>query len=538
MKTIQQLLHRPWLYMGIVIIGIGLKFYGIESKYFWYDEIETIMHVSGISDLDYPSLVPVNKINNISYYHDLLHLNIQDYTIGSQLKGLFSMPQLTPLHPTLLIFWHRIAGDDYIHYRLFNVFLFIMLLPCLFLLCKTLFGSNLSGWIAVSLFSVSPFFNIYTQEACYIMLWAFFTIICHCIFLKAVQNNNIKWWIGYAFIAVLTLYTSLVSSLVLLGHLIFIFIQNKKLRIQYCISLFAVFLFYLPWMVTMYNNLDEILRSLYWHKYWNEINVLQQIPGQLLGIATLFVCFVDYTIGLISVFSGGDLPDNIVLIGIPTVYVLVLITFAIVYFLKNSSKDIRYFLLLITLPSIMFIMIMDIIRNGWLSFIWRYHVISLIGILLIITNYLYEKIKEKKNLFFGIFLSLIILATISIFNIAKIKCWTIGGPCEDWDNYMMAEKLLNSDRTLIITDFTYWAGIGGFLEVMAKVENEDIDILYALPDNDCIDELIDTSIYSYIFLMHTSDKLLENIKLNVTPKIDSLAYCESSWATPMWQIRY
>src|SRR4030043_1751436 len=133
MKTIRQFMLRPWLYLGIVVLGIALKFYHIERKFFWLDEIAAIMHTSGISDMDYYKKVPVNEIKNIKYYHDLLHLNTQNYTIRSQLKGLFSMPQLAPLHHALLIFWHRIVGDDYIHYRLFNVFIFIITLPFLFL---------------------------------------------------------------------------------------------------------------------------------------------------------------------------------------------------------------------------------------------------------------------------------------------------------------------------------------------------------------------------------------------------------------------
>jgi uncharacterized membrane protein len=103
-------------------------------------------------------------------------LNKQNYTIGSQLKGLSKIATLNPLHYAFLIFWHRIGGDDAVDYRLFNVFIFILTLPFLFPLARTLFKSTLAGWIAVSLYSVSPFFHFYAQEARYNTLWAFFLI--------------------------------------------------------------------------------------------------------------------------------------------------------------------------------------------------------------------------------------------------------------------------------------------------------------------------------------------------------------------------
>ena len=40
---------RPWIYLFIVLIGIFLKFYRIDYRYFWYDEVCTIMHTSGTS---------------------------------------------------------------------------------------------------------------------------------------------------------------------------------------------------------------------------------------------------------------------------------------------------------------------------------------------------------------------------------------------------------------------------------------------------------------------------------------------------------
>ena len=75
MQIIRQFLIRPYLYIFIALIGISLKFYHLDYKLFWFDEVCTIQHTSGIPDREYPALVPINEIKNISFYNDLYHLN-------------------------------------------------------------------------------------------------------------------------------------------------------------------------------------------------------------------------------------------------------------------------------------------------------------------------------------------------------------------------------------------------------------------------------------------------------------------------------
>ena len=112
MKSIREFLIQPYIYALIVLIGISFKFYRLDYKLFWLDEVYTIQHTSGCTAKDYQKLIPVDEINNIGFYKDLYHLNKQKLSIISQLKGMFSEPQMNPLHYPLLMIWYRIAGDD------------------------------------------------------------------------------------------------------------------------------------------------------------------------------------------------------------------------------------------------------------------------------------------------------------------------------------------------------------------------------------------------------------------------------------------
>lgn len=134
MQTLRQFVMRFRLYIFISLAGILLKFYHLDYKLLWIDEVYAIQHTSGIPDREYPALIPSNEIKSAGFYFDLYHLGKQDYALCSQLKGLLAAPQLNPLHYPFLMVWYRIVGDNPVHFRLFSVFVFVITLPFLFLL--------------------------------------------------------------------------------------------------------------------------------------------------------------------------------------------------------------------------------------------------------------------------------------------------------------------------------------------------------------------------------------------------------------------
>ena len=129
---------------------------------------------------------------------------------------------------------------------------FLITLPFIFLLAKTLFQSSLAGWIACSLYTVSPYIHLYAQEARYYILWAFCTILLHYVLLKAINGNKLKWWIVYTLAGILAMYTSVFSGIILAGHAIYVWILKKETRFSFLIAVALITLCYLPWLVSMY----------------------------------------------------------------------------------------------------------------------------------------------------------------------------------------------------------------------------------------------------------------------------------------------
>ncbi len=528
MNLIRKFFQHPYLYLFVVIIGVTLKFVNIDNRLFWEDEMSTVMHTSGIPLSEYSGLVPLNEIRSITYFTDLVHLNKQDYTPGSQLKGLFTDTHLTPLHYVFLILWHRVAGDDFVSYRLFSVFIFIITLPVLFNLARILFKSKLAGWITISLYSVSPVFHLFAQEARYYMLWAFFIIVLHYLFLKVIADNKLKWWIAYAVTGILAMYTSVISGIAVFGHLAYILAFEKKLVKTYSINILIILLCYLPWIYSMYINRHEIFEAMSWQiNIEHKLNIAEPLMYQLMGFAHTFIYLVDWS----QITSASDfILTPLVIISMASwTIMMALVIVAFIYFLRRSTKEIRYFLLLVVLPLMLFYYVLDIARNGWLSVIWRYHAISLVGIILIMTYFISRKILLGKLFYSGVYILLIISGIFSIFEISDSRCWMTRNDCLS----IIEDARLFSDASspLIITDFSL--KMGGFMVILAECGSENIDILYASPDIDDVRKKIYGKEYSEVFVVHSSDQLVQNLRSQFGEKMDSLEYKRE---IPMWKI--
>ncbi len=508
MTIIRHFLLKPWLYIVIVLFGTFLKFYQLNSKLFWVDEVSTVLYTSGINGDIIQKNIPVNQIKSFSYYDSLLHLSTQPYSLKDEVTGIFSDTHLTPAHYVFLTLWYRLVGDNDMDYRLFSVFIFILSLPLIFLLAKTIFNTHLAGWIAMSLFAVSPFIHFEAQEARYYILWVFFFVLSNYLFLQAIKQRKVIWWIGYTVASILALYTSATSGAFIFGHLVYILLFKKELRIQFVISLLFIVLAYLPWMYFLYTVRETIESGLAWHKRANSsFFSLDLLLFQLLGFVRSFAFLFDFK--LYWLWSGGTTASQIYSALIIDVVMLAFISYSIFYLFTRTSKEIRWFVILIILPLFLLFYVSDIIRNGFTSLLWRYQIVNMVVISLVVTNLLKDKIATGKWLYIAIYFGLVFLGTASIINIAANRCWNTSPDCE----YRIEEAQLISlaAHPLIITDFS-GLGIDRSLSILNDSKATKADIMYCKGTLPNLKEKIAGKAYSEIYVLAASDTLVQQIK--------------------------
>jgi uncharacterized membrane protein len=533
MSMVRNFLLKPWIYVVIVLIGTLLKFYQLNSKLFWVDEISTVLYTSGINGNIIQKSIPVNQIMSYGYYDSLLHLSTKAYSLKKEVTGILSDTHLTPAHYVFLTLWYRLAGDNDMDYRLFSVFIFILSLPFTFLLAKTLFNSNLAGWIALSLYAVSPFIHFQAQEARYYILWVFFFIVSNYLFLQAIKYNRFIWWIGYSIAAVLALYTSLSSSAFIFGHLVYTLLFKKERRIQFIVTLIFIVLAYLPWMYFLYTVRETIESGLAWHKFsHSSFFSLDLLFYQLLGFARSFAFLFD--INLYWMWSSGTAPSGIYTALVIDLVLLAFIIYSIFYLFTKTSKEIRWFVILIILPLFMVLYISDIVRNGFTSLLWRYQIVNMAGISLIVTNLLKDKIAKGKWLYLGIYFGLLLFGIASILKIAANRCWNTSPDCE----YRIEEAQLISHAVhpLIITDFS-GLGIDRSLSVLNDSKATKADIMYCKGTIPNLKEKIAGKAYSEIYLLAVSDTLVQQVKSQFGKTMLPYKKETSMMSPQVWQIK-
>jgi uncharacterized membrane protein len=534
MKTIQEFMLRPWIYLIIVLLGIFLKFYNIEYRYFWYDEVSTVTQTSGVS---YNEKIPLNELKNISYYHDLFHLNKQGYTIGNQLKGQWNTPNLNPLHYAILTFWHRIAGDRDIHYRFFNVLIFLLLLPCLFYLAKLLFKSNLAGWIAISILSVNGFFQYYTFEARYNTLCLFLIILNQIMFLKAIKVSGYLWWAGYLITGILCLYSSFILGLIFVAHFIYILFFERKVFIPYLISSLVIFLGYLPWLISIINHHDQIFKSLAWHEtFGTNQNIFTLIFAQFYFVSYSFVLLDNYLLQ-VGMLVNHNLAGNYTFF-IINLIIIALLIFSAIYTYKKGERKLFVFILLFIIPQFLLFLISDLVRKTGMSLILRYNILNIIGFILFLVFLFKEKIIKGSYLFIGIFILLVTLGITTDFYMADNYAHNMYQ--SDINNSALLSR---SDNSLLISDMktlfqgggSVAASIPSILAFTNACKSDKIDILRVKPDIQNIKEYFDSTAYNHIYVLNASQKLINNLKSQFGEKMDSLAL---EGFKNEWQIKF
>lgn len=533
MKTIQEFMRRPWIYLIIVLLGIFLKFYEIDYRYFWYDEASTIAQTSGVSAKEYKEKLPLNELKNISYYHDLLHLNKQDYTIGSQLKGQWNSPNFNPLHYAILTFWHRIAGDNDINYRYFNVLIFLLILPCLFYLAKLVFKSNLAGWIAISILSVNGFFQYYTFDARYTTLCLFLIILNQIMFLKSVKVSGYLWWAGYLISGMLCLYSSFLLGLIFIAHCIYILLFERKVIIPYIISSIVIFLGYLPWLISIIINHDQIFKSLAWHEpYGVNQNIFTLIFAQLYFVSYSFDLLNNY-LEQFSMFVNHHLAGNYTFL-IINLFIIALLIYSAIYTYRKGERRLFVFILLFIIPQFLFFLISDLVRKTGMSLIPRYNILNIFGFILFLVFLFKEKICKGSFFFIGIFILLMTMGITTNFYMADK--YAVNMYQSDINNSALLSR---SDNSLLISDMkTIFQGGDTALSILTftnACKSDKIDILRVNSDIKRVSEYFDSAAYKQIFVLNASQNLINNLKSQFGDKMDSLAL---KGFINEWQIKY
>jgi uncharacterized membrane protein len=235
-------------------VGIGLRFVYLDRKVYWYDETFTSLEASGYSPPEAAADILTGRVvsNEDLERYQFPRADSSKSAVDT-IKGLIANePQLTPAYFVMLRWWSRPFPDSIAAIRAFSALFSVSALAIAFWLCREIFPSSPRvAYFCAALMAISPFHLLYAQEARPYSMWSAVSLLSCALLLWAIRRRTIVAWTLYALCAALSLYTFLLSILVLAGQALFVAIENK-FRITsttkaFAISVLAAIGSFLPW---------------------------------------------------------------------------------------------------------------------------------------------------------------------------------------------------------------------------------------------------------------------------------------------------
>ena len=423
------------LLLIVLLLGCFFRFYNLADKVFWVDEISTVVRASGYTVKEVgESLVRQDVVDRDRF---LLYQTIaSDKTFFDSWNALVRSPEHAPLYFVLARFWMQLWGSSITVVRALSVCLSLLVFPALYWLCRELFARPFVGYIAVILFSVSPFYVTYAQEARPYSLWTVTILLMSASLLRAIRLNHRQSWLLYGCCLVLGLYTSLFSIYVAFFQGLYLLLVSLKNRFKiiknYLLTVLLSLLAFSPWIFIIFNNIDLLHENTSWMR--GNFNLIEIIavyigttllifgdlpisqdsnPVQMAIVLIVIVAIVLASIkgnylkknpiafGLLLLASSGFFLfssnlDRVSLIGaLVALCILCLSGYSLYYVIQTTSHERWLFIPCLILSLPLPLLIADIINQGQSSTAPRYLIPLQLGIQISVAYTIASKLKIK-----------------------------------------------------------------------------------------------------------------------------------------------
>jgi uncharacterized membrane protein len=238
-----------------VLLGVWFRFYRLDGKVFWEDEILGTIHTLGYREAEIVEASPhLESAADLQRYF-LVAPASEGRGLGATVASLAAEdPQHPPLYYLLARLWAQVNGTSAVALRSLPALFGVLVLPFVWWLAAELFASGASATLALALVAVSPFYVLYAQEAREYSLWTVAIVAAGALLLRALRGGG-WWWLGYAVVLALSMYIYPLTGLVAIGFFLYVFF-GARLRVTRAVascfgaSLFALIAF-APWLVAM-----------------------------------------------------------------------------------------------------------------------------------------------------------------------------------------------------------------------------------------------------------------------------------------------
>lgn len=376
-------LPSTWLRFLIVVLlvlGIFFRFFNLESKVFWHDEVYTNLRAAGFTRQEIDQELFQNQI--------IAAQELQKYqrpkpgsTAADTISSLaIEDPQHPPLYFLIARFWMQAFGSSLTASRTLPALLSLLALPLMYWLGLELFASRVAALLATALLALSPFDVLFAQTARQYSLLTTTVIGSNFLLLRALRLQTLPNWGLYTLLVTLGLYTHPFFGLTLIAqsaYVLLLGVRRSQLRAAKVLLAIAVALvLYSPWLVVLTTNYQRLSNTTEWVR--GAVDFLYLVKLWILSFTSLFL---DLDFGFESVWTY--------LLRLP---ILLLIAVAIYTICRHTSRATWLFILTSIFVPFLMLALPDLLLGGKRSAVSRYLISCYPGVQLAVAYLLATKL--------------------------------------------------------------------------------------------------------------------------------------------------
>jgi uncharacterized membrane protein len=492
-----------FLAITLLSIGVFFRFYNLDEKVYWHDESFTSMRISGYSK---PELKERLFDGRIITVEDIQHYQRPnpEKNLTDTINVLTQYSEHTPLYYLMARFWAQVFGSSVAVMRSLPALISLLAFPCMYWLCRELWGSSLTGWIAISLMAISPLHVLYAQEAREYSLWTVAVLLSGAALLRALRINTKVSWGIYAATLTIGLYSHLLFGLSAIGHGIYVLgikkYRTTKTIIAYLLASLAAFITFIPWVIAILITITRIQR-------WTSAAPSRNILGEVVKLIKWWLrnlnnVFFDFHPSIES-FDPIHY-DDIFLIPI----VLILVGYSIYFLCRHTSRKVWLFILTWMVVTALPLVLLDLVLGGFRSTAVRYLIPTYLAIQIAVAYLLATKItaisiNNQQQRFWK-------LVTIGLVSGGVLSC-VISSSAEVWWNKFVdyynppVARIINqANYPLVVSDTNIPGSILSLSHLLSP------DVRFQLVTQASMLEISED--FSQVFLFDASRALREKIE--------------------------
>lgn len=449
---------RRWLLLALVGVAVFFRFYALDRKVYWHDEVFTSLAVAGHTVEEVNRRLPPNSVVTAADLQRLQRID-QDKNALSVISSLaVEFPEHPPLYFVLARLWAQLFGDSASSLRALSAVFGVLALPCVFWLSRELFGSERAAWVAVALVAVSPFQVLYAQEARQYSLLAVFILSSSAALLRASRRQAKADWLIYAASLAAGFYTHPLFALVVLAHGLYTTITNlsaivnsKPFRLTPTLKSYALATLlgcaaYAPWLINAQAHLSAGQVGSWFEE---SIGVSKLLKRWLFDFGALFVDTAGPNIrSLYGVNSR--------LIDLAHVPVVMLEGFALYALCRRGERRAAVFVLALAATTFLALALPDLIWGGQRSGVPRYMMATDLALEFSVAYFFARRMAggdgAQRRAWEALFLLIILVGVASCAISSQARAWWNKG---DSARNIRAAPIINAaSDPLIVSDFS------------------------------------------------------------------------------------